>query len=283
MNYTNAVMHSYAFRDYLQVRNYSYATITDILSIIKEFEDYISIHQSAKNYDTYLRNRNHKNNPLKKLETSTINYHYYSLRLYFSFLEQYQKEYSKSIQLLNYKKELKDITVLTISEVQQLFLHANSLQEQVLLTLLYHLGLRAGEVVNVKQQDINVVSKTILITKSKTGWQRLAPMHTTAAEILEHYIDVHKPTDYIIQSSYKNGGKLHVNSVQRILKRIANKAGITKRIYPHLLRHSIATHLLAKGMDFAQVSTFLGHRSAESTQRYTHIQYQLETEIRNLP
>jgi site-specific recombinase XerD len=269
MNYlTQERMYIHAFRNYLQLKNYHSSTMDSILQIVVDFENYVAVQGSVKGYDVYLQERTHKNNPLKKLSHSTLNYYYFGLRLYVGFLEQYYNEYSKSIHLLNLQEQIKDITVLAIEEVQQLFIHANDLRDQTILALLYHVGLRAGEAVGIKLVDVNLVNNTIFISQTKTGWQRLAPVHTTAATIFKNYLVTHNPTTYLLPGVK---GMMSPNSLQRILKNIAKKAGITKRVYPHLLRHSIATHLLANGMALEEVSIFLGHRTTESTQRYTHV------------
>ena len=253
------------FRQYLELKNYHKNTITNILKSVNEYRNYNGTPQS---YLTYLANRNNKNNPEKKLSSGTLNNHIYGLKVYFDYLEITQKQHIP-LKLLNYKTTLKTINVLTIEEVKLLFVSARNSRERAVLACLYHLGLRISETSFLLMEDIDFKENLVLIRKSKTGRQRQVPLSEKAAEILTAYIQMRPDTGTTLLQGVQ--GNLTADGIAQILRSIVKKSGLTKKVNPHLLRHSIATHLLQSGMELEKVSLFLGHRSIESTQRYTHI------------
>lgn len=253
------------FRQYLELKNYHKNTITNILKAVNEYKIY---NGEPHRYLDYLANRNNKNNPQKKLSSGTLNNHIYGLKVYFEYLEITQKQ-NNSIKLLNYKTTLKIIEVLTIEEVKTLFIAAQNSRERAVLACLYHLGLRISEAAFLLVEDFDFKENVVLIRKSKTGRQRQVPLSEKATEILTEYIQIRPKKGTTLLQGVQ--GNLTADGIAQILRRIVKKSGLTKKVNPHLLRHSIATHLLQSGMELEKVSLFLGHHSIESTQRYTHI------------
>lgn len=139
----------------------------------------------------------------------------------------------------------------------------------MVLACLYHLGLRISEAAFLLVEDIDFKENVVLIRKSKTGRQRQVPLSEKTKEILTEYIQMRPDTGTTLLQGIQ--GNLTADGIAQILRRIVKKSGLTKKVNPHLLRHSIATHLLQSGMELEKVSLFLGHHSIESTQRYTHI------------
>lgn len=253
------------FRQYLELKNYHTNTIINILKIVSE---YLNYNGTPQQYLEYLANRNNKNNPEKKLSSGTLNNHIYGLKVYFDYLETTQKQ-NNSLKLLNYKRTFKTVEILTIEEIKLLFSAAKNSRERAVLACLYHLGLRVSEASFLLIEDIDFKENLVLIRKSKTGRQRQVPLSEKAAEILTAYIQTRPDKGTTLLQGVQ--GNLTADGIAQILRRIVKKSGLTKKVYPHLLRHSIATHLLQSGMELEKVSLFLGHHSIESTQRYTHI------------
>lgn len=253
------------FRQYLELKNYHKNTITNLLKIVSE---YLNYNGEAQQYLDYLANRNNKNNPKIKLSPNTLNNHIYGLKVYFDYLEITQKK-NNSLNLLNYKRTFKTVEILTIEEVKILFVSTKNSRERAVLACLYHLGLRISEASFLLMEDIDFKEKLVLIRKSKTGRQRQVPLSEKAAEILTAYIQMRPEKGTTLLQGVQ--GNLTADGIAQILRSIVKKSGLTKKVYPHLLRHSIATHLLQSGMELEKVSLFLGHHSIESTQRYTHI------------
>jgi site-specific recombinase XerD len=256
------------YQKYLQIKNYQESSLKRLVAITKEYEYYqLSNPGSIKEYIDYLQNRNNRVNPKIKLAKSTINGHINGLKVYFTYREEVQGQKNNQ-KLLYLKKELQAIDYLSIEEVQELFTKAD-LREKAVIVCLYHLGLRASEAVNLKREHIDFSTNLVFIEKSKTKKKRYVPMNKTAQEILNKYLKTHQQ-DKALQGLF---GDLVTNSLSKILKKLASKAGIKKRVYAHLLRHSIATHLLHQGMKIEQIAQFLGHSTVDSTQRYTHFNY----------
>lgn len=262
------------FIKYLELKGYSYKTIKAVKKSILAYKTFLERQSQEKDYTKYLKERQNKNHPNKKLELQTINHHLYCLSLYNKHLEENEKPGLKLNFLLN-KLKPKKIETLTIEEVKRLFEATTyrpkwAKRDQAVLVCLYHLGLRAGETANLKTEEINWEENWLLVSNSKTGYQRQVPINLTAKAILEDYSREINPENSFFIQGLK--GKLQADSLLQIIKKLTQTAQIKKRVYAHLLRHSIATHLMHNGLDVTQVSKFLGHRRLESTERYTHIE-----------
>jgi site-specific recombinase XerD len=255
------------YKKYLELIGYKKATIKYLSSIAKEYQEYTQNKTCTPlEYMSYLEHRKNKNNPSKTLSNSNLNTHIYGLKKYFEYLEKVEKRIVIA-PFLNYKVTPNSIDYLTIQEIKTLFKKAETLREKAILSCLYHLGLRASEASNLKIEDIDLKNNIAFISKTKTGHQRQIPINTTAQEILKKYINNREKGHLLLGLK----GNLKSDAILGIVKKIARSTSIKKRVYAHLLRHSIATHLLNNGMELEKVSLFLGHKSLESTQRYTHI------------
>jgi len=169
---------------------------------------------------------------------------------------------------------------LTIEEVEKL-LEAPDLstpqgqRDRALIELLYASGLRVSELVNINLKQVNLDSREIRV-RGKGSKERMVLMGKPAAKALQTYLSQGRPkligkkeTSALFLNRY--GERLIERRVQRILEKYASLAGIDKRIYPHILRHTFATHLLDGGADLRVVQELLGHANLTSTQIYTHV------------
>src|SRR5690606_21000953 len=196
---------------------------------------------APQQYLDYLANRNNKNNPTIKLSSGTLNNHIYGLKVYFDYLEITQKQ-NNSLKLLNYKRTFKTVEILTIEEIKLLFSVAQNSRERAVLACLYHLGLRISEAAFLLFEDFVFNENQFLTGKSKTGRQRQVPLSEKATEILTAYIQTRPDKGTTLLQGVQ--GNLTSDGIAQILRRIVKKSGLTKKVNPHLLRHSIATHLL---------------------------------------
>jgi len=169
---------------------------------------------------------------------------------------------------------------LTIEEVEQL-LQAPDLstpqgqRDRALMELLYASGLRVSEVVNLNMEQVNRDSGEIRVW-GKGMKERVVLMGKPAAEALSVYLSQGRPkllgnkrNSALFLNRY--GEHLNERRVQRILEEYASKAGLDKRVHPHMLRHTFATHMLDGGADLRVVQELLGHANLTSTQIYTHV------------
>jgi integrase/recombinase XerC len=169
---------------------------------------------------------------------------------------------------------------LTPDEVKQLLEAADlstplGQRDRALIELLYASGLRVSELVNIDLEHVNIDTCEIRV-QGKGSKERIVLMGNPAIEALRTYLHQGRPK--LIGKKYTNalflnryGGRIIERRVQRILEKYAGLAGIDKRIYPHLLRHTFATHLLDGGADLRVVQELLGHANLSSTQIYTHV------------
>ena len=264
-----------AYKNHLELIGYQTSTIYSLLYVAKEYLEYTNEKPCLmSDYLIYLSQRKNKNNPTKMLSKAQLNMHIYGLKKYFTYLERVENKIITD-SFLSYKITQKPIIYLTLEEVKQLFEATKynprwKERDQAILACLYHLGLRVGEACNLKLEDINLENNTLLIKTSKTGFARQLPIPLNAQYLFRNYLEINEiePNEYFLQGLKK---QINKQIIGRVLKNLKAKTTIQKRIYAHLLRHSIATQLLKNGMEIEKISQFLGHRSMESTQKYTHL------------
>ena len=148
-------------------------------------------------------------------------------------------------------------------------------RDRALMELLYASGLRVSELVSLDLEQINLETNEIRVW-GKGAKERMVLMGKPAAAALASYLSQGRPRLLGKKKGYalflnRDGGRLTERSIQRILKKYSRVAGIKKRVHPHLLRHTFATHLLDGGADLRVVQELLGHASLVSTQIYTHV------------
>jgi len=156
------------------------------------------------------------------------------------------------------------------SEVARMFQKARNPKHRALLMLLYSAGLRVSEVVRLKVSDLDVDRGLVRVHRGKGGKDRYSLLAQRAVEAVHLYLDAY-PTDRWLFPGSRPGRHLTTRSVQRVVKRAAEAAGIRKTVTTHTLRHSFATHLLESGTNLRIIQELLGHQSARTTQIYTHV------------
>ena len=174
--------------------------------------------------------------------------------------------------------------VLSLEEVDKLLQvpktdNAKGLRDRALLEVLYATGLRVSELVGLKMDGVNL-DLGFVRCMGKGSKERIVPMGASAAAAVTIYLtarNVRKPTDYVFLNN--RGGKLSRSGFWRILQGYGREAGIKKKLTPHVLRHSFATHLLERGADLRAVQTMLGHSNISTTEIYTHVMRERLKEI----
>lgn len=144
-----------------------------------------------------------------------------------------------------------------------------NLKHKSIIAILYSCGLRRSEIINLKLTDID--SKRMLIKiRGAKGWvDRYVQLAKPTLELLRKYYKKDNPVKYLFEG--ERGNMYSPSSVQNLVKNAAIKAGINKRVTPHTLRHSFATHHLEQGTDLRYIQEWLGHKSSKTTERYTHV------------
>lgn len=165
--------------------------------------------------------------------------------------------------------------VLSGSEVASLIEHARTLKHRAMFMLLYGSGLRISELLFLKPSDIDSKRMVVHLRETKNLYDRIVPLSQQALDALRAYWKADRPTGgylFAAGAASRHGRPvLSRNAVNIAMRKAGHAAGITKRLYPHLLRHTFATHLLEIGTDLRTLQILLGHRSLQSTARYTHL------------
>lgn len=168
---------------------------------------------------------------------------------------------------------------LTIDEMSQLLDKVSNLKHKCIVQLLYGCGLRLNELLHLKMSDIDSKNKMILIRNFNGGCDRMVMLSTLLQASLLRYYKTYHPVEYLIEG--QGGGLYSEKSVQTIVTNAAKKAGITKKVTPHTLRHSFATHLLENGTDIHYIQQLLGHKSLNTTEIYTHVAEVAQSKIKS--
>lgn len=178
------------------------------------------------------------------------------------------------------KLEKKLPTYLTNEEIAKLFnirlTKPVDYRNKAILEVMYATGARISEVINLELNQIDF-EECIIRVVGKGKKERIIPLDDVAIEALDNYINNYRPfliknetCNYVFLN--KNGEKISRQMIFKILKNLANKAGIIKEISPHTLRHSFASNLLNNGADLRVIQELLGHENLETTEIYSHLQ-----------
>lgn len=160
--------------------------------------------------------------------------------------------------------------VLSVHEVARFFKAIPSLKHRTILMLAYGAGLRIGEAVRVRLSDIDRQRKVLRVQQGKGKKDRYTVLSPALLEILDRYCWAARPEELLF-TTRSTGRPITDSTVQRVCIQARNDAGIDKRITPHTLRHSFATHLLEAGTDLRVIQVLLGHASPKTTAIYTHV------------
>lgn len=154
--------------------------------------------------------------------------------------------------------------------MQRLFAAAESPKYRLVLSLIFGLGLRAGEVAKLRLHDFDRHQRTLIIRKAKGGKQRTLPYDEAIRHDLIAYFRDEKPSDYLFTSATRKSetGGISVRGVQYIVREVLKVSGITKRVCSHTLRHCFAVQYLNHGGNLIRLKQLLGHANFGTTFRY---------------
>lgn len=246
------------------------AYISDINKVSGQ-EEYFDIENFFP--DTYLKssyNKNYSGSTKKRIQSSINQFLKYLI----------DENYIANIEINNVSimSEKKLPHVLSPNEIDKLIDFYNhdlfiSSRNKTIIDFMYSTGCRVSELINVEESDIDIEEAFVRL-EGKGSKQRIVPLGSKVLINLESYLQLRnkdrksKNNKLFISKSYKN---LDRTAVFRIIKSTGVKAGIHKELYPHILRHSAATHMLEGGCDLRTVQEFLGHSSVSTTQIYTKV------------
>ncbi len=219
---------------------------------------------------------------LRTKNKATVSRKIYAIRSFFSFLMKKGKLKENPFDFINTPKIDKKIPQILTEKEMIMFLDSLSqenffkLRNKACFELLYATGLRVSELTNLKVQDIDF-TECVLRVMGKGKKERIVPFNDKARDILLKYLDEAEikfkvKNEFIFLNS--RGEKITERSVERIVQKSYKEVmKSNKRIYPHLFRHSFATHLLQRGANLRVIQELLGHENLSTTEKYTTLNY----------
>jgi integrase/recombinase XerC len=271
-------------------KNYSNYTIISYRNDLIQFFNYLKLYRILKDDKIEYVDRNVMRKYIVYLKKSdysarSISRKISTVRSFFKFcLREGIIKVNPTINLITPKIDKKLPYFLYLQEANKLIETPLKntifgIRDRAILELLYGTGIRVGELVNLNICNIDLYEKTIIVF-GKGSKERILPLgnpsimaiqeYLTSRNLFEKKIFVNKND---LEALFLNrlGGRLTTRSIRRIIIKYMKMAGLNKKISPHVLRHSFATHLLGGGADLRSVQELLGHKSLSTTQIYTHI------------
>ena len=176
----------------------------------------------------------------------------------------------KTLYSIDRPKKAKQLpNVLSTEEIKLMINQTTNIKHKCIITLLYSGGLRRSELINMKISDILSDQMLIKIRNGKGNKDRYVGLSKYQLKLLREYYKAYKPKLWLFEGIDES--QYSVTSLSKVVKLAARKAGIKRRVTPHMLRHSFATHHLEKGTDLRYIQEMLGHFSSKTTEVYTHV------------
>jgi site-specific recombinase XerD len=257
----------------LKLKNYSENTIKNYASqvelFLKHFESVATKPSeiSERQIKTWL------------LEAKTINsrkHRISAVKLFYSLTGKQPLKF-KYIEYPRSEKKLP--IVLAVDEIQRMFNVCENLKHKTILALIYSCGLRVSELINLKWDHIDRNRMIINIIAAKGNKDRQVALPASLIPILEKYFFEYKTKPYILGGQFTN--QYSETSVNQVMKQLATKAGISKRVYTHLIRHCTFTHMVEQGTDINLIQRIAGHNNVKTTMMYCHISDNLISKIQS--
>jgi integrase/recombinase XerD len=253
----------------LRRRNYSAGTIRLYLRHVAEFAQHF--HRSPdqlgaediRQYQLFLIQE-------KKLAWSTYNQIVCALRFF------YAKTLKRAFLLQDIpfpRKEQRLPLILSREEVAKILTVPPHLKSRALLMTIYAAGLRRSEVARLRVSDIDSARMTIIVHQGKGQRDRVVMLSPVLLGTLRQYWRYKKPKEWLFPGDTPDQ-PISGNDIFMVFHNAVRRAGITKKVSPHSLRHSFATHLLESGTDLRTIQILMGHRSLKTTARYLHVSQQ---------
>ena len=251
--------------DLLELKRYSLNTAKSYISLFTAFINYF------KGHDLLSINENDIRKYLLTIVKSgkSISHQNQVINAIKFYYEQVLDMPQRFYEIERPNKEVKLPVVLSVEEMQSLLECITNLKHKAIVTLLYSSGLRRQELLDLKISDIHSDRMQIHVRAAKGKKDRYTVLSKMALSILREYYVAFKPKNWIFEGPEQT--PYSASSLKNILNAATRKAGIRKRITPHTLRHSFATHLLENNVDLRYIQSLLGHNSSKTTEMYTHI------------
>ena len=263
------------YTDVLIAQRYSWKTVTSYSSHFIKYLKFsapktleVLTVQDANRYISEIASR--------KVSESTINVVVSSIKFYYDkvvFLSGFAID-----RIKRPRKSYRLPRVLSTKEVDRLLRSLDNVKHVSILYTLYSSGLRLGEILALKMEDISFDRNQLFISGAKGKKDRVVMLSERLKEILRLYIDQYQPINWLFEG-HDRQGPYSERSVQNVVKMATKKANLNKRVTPHTLRHCFATHLLDGGVNIRYIQELLGHKDIKTTLIYTHVSTEKATAV----
>lgn len=255
----------------LQLKNYAKSSIENYCSQVTLF---LSDHEKVATKPSEISERQIKEWLLKAKTTNSRKHRLSAVKLFYRLTGKQPLKFKH----IEYPKSDKKLPiVLSQDEIQKMFNVCENLKHKVILAILYSCGLRVSELINLKWCNIDRSRMIINIIKAKGNKDRQVMLTPQLIPLLTEYWKEYKSVEYVLngQTTLQYSDR----SVLEVIKKLALKAGLNKRVYTHLIRHCTGTHLVENGTDINIVQKLFGHSNVKTTNIYTHISHNYISKI----
>ncbi|WP_204347083.1 tyrosine-type recombinase/integrase [Psychroserpens algicola] len=254
------------FYSYLKGKRYSDSTISTYTFLISDFLAYyhqvLTPELTNRQIELYIEDVYIK----RKYSISKQRQFISALKI---FKVYYPEVTFSAIDLIRPNRDRYLPTVLSKEEVIYLIRVTKNLKHRAVIAIIYSCGLRISELINLELKHIDINRRQIIIKNSKGRKDRYVIIAESFLPLLRNYLGTYAPSCYFVEG--RNQQRYSAESVRQFLRQSCRLANIHKRVTPHTLRHSYATHLLENGIDLRYIQELLGHSKPETTMIYTHV------------
>lgn len=255
------------YLEMLQQKRYSQSTISIYSNYFKDFIHFFSEEVlediSVEQINEYILKLIKENG----ISGSEQNQRISSIKFYYEKILERDKVY---IGINRPRKKNQLPSVLSKLEIQNILLNCANIKHRCILGLIYSAGLRRSEVIHLKVTDIHSERNQVKIINAKGKKDRYSLLSAHLLVELREYYNEYKPSHWLFEGKSKNN-QYSATSISNILRSACSVSNIKRRVTPHMLRHSFATHLLEQGTDLRYIQELLGHSSSKTTEIYTHV------------
>ncbi len=254
------------YKDLLIRRRYSQNTFKVYVNLFNEYLQFLD-HKNAdeaeeediRAFQVYLIKK-------RRLSTSTQNQAINAIKFYYEKLKGLER---KTYYIERPRKERRLPTVLSEEEVLSILAHTSNPKHRLVFAFLYATGLRVGELIDLRLSDLDLSRKTLHLKQAKGKKDRITILSQQLIPVIERYLKKYRPNYWFLEGPGRK--RYSASSIRQSLRASVERAGIKKKVTPHTLRHSFATHLHEQGTDIRNIQELLGHNSPKTTEIYTYV------------
>lgn len=250
------------FETYLKYKNYCKTTIATYMHYVTEFLNTLDkspAHITYADVENYLLSYNYSSISKQNQVISSVKL----------FSRSTLKMRITRIKCERPRKHKQLPEILSKQEISAVIKSINNLKHRTIIYFIYGCGLRISECINAKVTDINGSEQLLKVEQGKGQKDRYVPLSKDLLNLLREYYKAYRPKYWLFEGQSKE--QYSTGSIRKILDRAVYRAGISRKVKVHHLRHSYATHMLENGVDLSYIQDILGHKKSETTRIYTRV------------